>query len=55
MQSENKNGTDYNEPTEEFMPAWESDISWCKAPPTPNGFRKKSKKRGINFTKKKKR
>jgi hypothetical protein len=55
MQSENENGTDYVEQRDEFTPIWGCDETWMRAPPTPNGFRKKSKKRGCNFTKSKKR
>jgi hypothetical protein len=56
MQSENENGTDYHKPEDErIMGPYESDTSWHKAPPIPNGFRIKSKKRGSNFTKSKKR
>jgi len=53
MQSTNENGTDYHKPTEEFMPTWGYDDSWLQTT-TPNGFRKKSKKHGCNFTKSKK-
>jgi hypothetical protein len=48
-------GTDEFEEYAEFRsPIHEVDMSWHESPPTPNGFRIKSKKRGSNFTKPKK-
>ena len=49
-------GTGYFEEYAEFrQPIHEVDLSWHREPPTPNGFRIKSNKRGSNFTKPKRR